>query len=342
MKFRINVAIFGATGYTGLELIRLLNFHKKAEIKYLISTSNYGKNISELYPGLNSVNYPKLIKFKEVNWKNIDVIFLCLPSGESKRIVKKIPKSIVIIDLSNDFRVNSLSSLKSSDSTWKYGLADNWQNFLELDKEHAYGTKISNPGCYATSILSPLIPLLLNKLIQSSDIIIDSKSGISGAGKQNLAENLFSEISNSIRPYKIAKHKHIQEIEACLSKFNNHKKLTISFTPQVIPINRGILSNIYLKLEKGKTINDVKRYFQKEISPFLKILKSNQIPSINDVVGTNYCLFNVFQDRIKKRIIIISVVDNLVKGAAGQAIQNMNIKYGFDQEEGLIFSPVFP
>ena len=124
--------------------------------------------------------------------------------------------------------------------------------------------------------------------------------------------------------------------------FCNNKKVTISFTPQVIPINRGILSNIYVKLEKGKTIKDIKKYFSKSFFPFLKILKPTKVPSINDVIGTNYCLFNVFEDRIKNRIIIISVIDNLIKGAAGQAIQNMNIKYGFDQEEGLIFNPIFP
>ena len=235
-----------------------------------------------------------------------------------------------MIDLSNDFRVNSLTIGK-----WIYGIADHLEDFIDYDENKKFETKISNPGCYATSILSPLIPLIKEKYIQTDDIIIDSKSGISGAGRKSVTENLFSEVSNSIKPYKIAEHKHLDEIEKCISNYSVKKNIKVSFTPHVIPINRGILSNIYIKLEKGKTINDVKRYFQKEISPFLKILKSNQIPSINDVVGTNYCLFNVFQDRIKKRIIIISVVDNLVKGAAGQAIQNMNLMFGVDEKTGL-------
>ena len=190
MKFRVNIAILGATGYTGLELIRLLNFHKKAEIKCLVSTHNYGKNISDFYPGLNLTNCSKLIKFERIVWKDLDVIFLCLPTGESKKIIKKIPKEIVIIDLSNDFRMQSLNKSRSHLKKWVYGLADNLQNFLDLDKERVYNSNISNPGCYATSILSPLIPLLANRLVKIDDIIIDSKSGISGAGRQNIAQNL--------------------------------------------------------------------------------------------------------------------------------------------------------
>ena len=335
MKFRINAAILGSTGYTGIELIRLLSFHKKVEIKYLISKSNYGKKISDFYPGLNFKNYPKLIKFSQVDWKEVDVIFLCLPTGESKKLIKKIPKNICVIDLSNDFRVNSLTKGK-----WVYGLADHLDDFVDYNNNQESETKIANPGCYPTSILSPLIPLLKEKYIKTNDIIIDSKSGITGAGKKSVTENLFSEVSNSIKPYKIGEHKHLAEIEECISKYNNGKKVKISFTPHVIPINRGILSNIYVSLEKGKNIKSIKKIFEKKTFTFLKILKKNQIPTIKDVVGTNYCFFNIFPDRIKGRIIIISVIDNLIKGAAGQAIQNMNLIYKFKENEGLEFNPV--
>ena len=337
MKFRINAAIIGSTGYTGIELIRLLNFHKKVEIKYLISKSNYGKKISDFYPGLNFKNYPKLVKFSQVDWKEIDIIFLCLPTGESKKIITKIPKNICVIDLSNDFRVNSLTGGK-----WTYGIADHLKDFIDYNVNDKFETKISNPGCYATSILSPLIPLIKEKYIQVDDIIIDSKSGISGAGKKSVTENLFSEVSNSIKPYKIAEHKHLDEIEQCISNYSDKKNVNVSFTPHVIPINRGILSNIYIKLEKGKNIKNIKNMFEKKNFTFLKMLKLNQIPTIKDVVGTNYCFFNVFPDRIKGRIIIISVIDNLIKGAAGQAIQNMNLKYKFKENEGLDFNPVSP
>ena len=337
MKFRINTAILGSTGYTGIELIRLLNFHKKVEIKYLISKSNYGKKISDFYPGLNFKNYPKLVKFSEVDWKKIDIIFLCLPTGESKKIITKIPKNISVIDLSNDFRINSLTNGK-----WIYGIADHLKDFINYNVNDKSETKISNPGCYATSILSPLIPLLKEKYIQTDDIIIDSKSGISGAGKKSVTENLFTEVSNSIKPYKIAEHKHLDEIEKCISNYSNKKNINVSFTPHVIPMNRGILSNIYIKLEKGKSIKNIKNMFEKKNFTFLKMLKLNQIPTIKDVVGTNYCFFNVFPDRIKGRIIIISVIDNLIKGAAGQAIQNMNLIYNFKEDEGLDFNPIFP
>ena len=337
MKFRINAAILGSTGYTGIELIRLLNFHTKVEIKYLISKSNYGKKISDFYPGLNFKNYPKLVKLTQVDWKEIDVIFLCLPTGESKKIITKIPKSICVIDLSNDFRVNSLTNGK-----WIYGLADHLKDFIDYNENDKFETKISNPGCYATSILSPLIPLVKEKYIQTNDIIIDSKSGISGAGKKSVTENLFSEISNSIKPYKIAEHKHLAEIEKCISNYSGTKNVNVSFTPHVVPINRGISSNIYIKLEKGKNIRNIRNFFEKKNFTFLKMLKINQIPTIKDVVGTNYCFFNVFPDRIKGRIIIISVIDNLIKGAAGQAIQNMNLIYNFKEDEGLDFNPIFP
>ena len=337
MKFRINTAILGSTGYTGIELIRLLNFHTKVEIKYLISKSNYGKKISDFYPGLNFKNYPKLVKLTQVDWKEIDVIFLCLPTGESKKIITKIPKSICVIDLSNDFRVNSLTNGK-----WIYGLADHLKDFIDYNENDKFETKISNPGCYATSILSPLIPLVKEKYIQTNDIIIDSKSGISGAGKKSVTENLFSEISNSIKPYKIAEHKHLAEIEKCISNYSDNKNVKVSFTPHVVPINRGISSNIYIKLEKGKNIRNIRNFFEKKNFTFLKMLKINQIPTIKDVVGTNYCFFNIFPDRIKGRIIIISVIDNLIKGAAGQAIQNMNLKYNFKEDEGLNFNPIFP
>ena len=338
MKYRVNAAIVGSTGYTGIELIRLLNFHKKVEIKYLVSKSNYGKKISDFYPGLNFKNYPKLVKFSQVNWKDVDVIFFCLPTGETKKIITKIPKNICLIDLSNDFRVNSLSKGK-----WIYGIADHLKDFVDFNlDQHRINAKISNPGCYATSILAPLLPIIKAKYIQTDDIVIDSKSGITGAGKKSVTENLFSEVSNSIKPYKIAEHKHLAEIEKCISNHNDKKKVNVSFTPHVIPINRGISTNIYIKLKKGISIKNIRNLFEKKYFTFLKILKKNQIPTIKDVIGTNYCFFNIFQDRIKGRIIIISVIDNLIKGAAGQAIQNMNLYYNFKEDEGLNFNPVSP
>ncbi len=334
VKFRLNVAIIGSTGYTGIELIRLLSFHKKVDIKYLISEHNYGKKIFDFYPALKYKNYPKLIKFSKINWKDIDLVFLCQPSGESKKKINKIPKNITIIDLSNDFRLNSLTK-----NTWIYGLADHLNDFSSKKKNEGYSNKVANPGCYATSVLSPLIPLLNNNFIESKDIIIDAKSGISGAGKKNVTENLFSEISNTLRPYKIANHKHIIEIENCLKRYNNNKNVTVSFTPHVIPINRGISSNIYLKLKKGKKIQDIRNFFEQQDYLFLKLLNKDKIPLIKDVVGTNYCFFNIFEDRIKNRIILISVIDNLIKGASGQAIHNMNLLFNFKEDEGLLFNP---
>ena len=346
MKDSFNIAIAGATGYVGLELIKILSRHSKVKILYLCAKKSVGKKIYDFDRRIVKKDLPRISKIKKIEWNKVNILFTALPNGEAQKIAKILPSHVKLIDLSADFRLNDFKLYKK----W-YGINHNSKKLINKSiyaitefsrKQLSIHNIISCPGCYPTSIQIPLIPLIKKKMINVKNIIIDAKSGITGAGKSNVTENLFSEINNSLRPYKIAKHKHLDEIEHCISKFSEKKKVNVSFTPHVIPINRGISTNIYLKLKKGKNINNVRNLFKKNNFTFLKLLETNKIPKINDVVGTNYCFFNIFQDRIKRRIILISVIDNLIKGAVGQAIQNMNLKYNFKEDEGLSFNPIFP
>ncbi|MDX1950071.1 MAG: N-acetyl-gamma-glutamyl-phosphate reductase [Rickettsiales bacterium] len=347
MTKKLNIAIFGASGYTGVELIRILLNHPNTNIKSLIAESNAGKNISEIFPHLAPYNLPALIKFEDANFDDIQAVFLCLPHGTTQEVALKIPKNIKIIDVSADFR------LKNPDDYEKY--YHQKHKALELQSKAVYGLSeiyreeiakadlIACPGCYPTSILLPLIPLLKNNLIEIDDIISDSKSGISGAGRKADANNLFTEVNENLKPYGIASHRHLSEIEQELGIFANNP-VTISFTPQVIPISRGMISNIYVKNKAGVTSENLKECLQENYknSDFVKIAEAKNIPTIKNVYSTNLCLINIFADRIKNRSIIISAIDNLTKGASGQAVQNFNITFGFDEKTALNLVPVFP
>ncbi len=347
MSKKVNIAIFGASGYTGAELIRILLNHPFVNIKSLIAESNAGKNISEIFSHFAPYNLPELIKQEDANFNDIQAVFLCLPHGTTQEVALKIPNNIKIIDVSADFR------LKNPDDYEKwyhqkhkainlqekavYGLSEIYRD--EIKKSNL----IACPGCYPTSILLPLIPLLKNNLIEAEDIISDSKSGISGAGRKADVNNLFTEVNENLKPYGIASHRHLSEIEQELS-IANKNAVNISFTPQVIPINRGMISNIYIKNKPNITAEKLKEslqeFYKNEV--FVKIAEGKNIPTIRNVYNTNLCYINIFADRIKGRSIIISAIDNLTKGASGQAVQNFNIAFGFDEKTALNLVPVFP
>ncbi len=350
MMKKIQVAILGASGYTGAELIRILLNHKKVEIAALIANSNAGQEITQLYPHLVYYNLPILQKIEEVDFSEIDVVFGCLPHTTSQETFKKLLSNpnyshLKIIDLSADFRLENLDDYKK----WYehehiaghlqpyavYGLCELNRNKIKK------ASLIANPGCYPTSALLPLIPLLENNLISNQNIIIDSKSGTSGAGRSLKQGNLFCEVNESVKAYSIAKHRHIGEIEQELSKAFGGK-IEVDFTPHLLPINRGIISTIYATINDGFSIDDIKNCLniRYEDEPFVQIIEGE--PNIKDVVTTNFCVITAKQGRQKNRVILVSVIDNLCKGASGQAVQNMNIIYGFDEKEGLEFAPVFP
>ena len=340
-----NLAILGASGYTGAESIRLLMNNVNYKIINLTADSKAGNNISEIFPHLRGIDLPKLMKVEDLDFSKIDGVLSCLPHGKTQNILAKIPKHIKICDLSADFRF--------SDPNLYEKVYEKKHDAINLQKEAVYGLTeinrkkiiearlIANPGCYPTSVLLPLIPLLNKGLISDEDIIIDSKSGVSGAGrtlKQNL---LFGEVSDGFTAYGLGTHRHRPEIQTQLNYVNN-SNIKVVFTPHLLPIKRGILSTIYIDVKDNFDIDDIKdalknTYKNEEFVDFI-----DGVPSTHEVRGTNMCKIGVVFDKIANKAIIISVIDNLVKGAAGQAIQNLNLMMGFNESEGLVNVPMFP
>lgn len=347
MKNEINIAIIGASGYTGAELIRLLLTHPNANIALLTGDSQAGKEMGDVYPHLRFKNLPKLITLDEADFSKIDLVFCCLPHGTTQTVIAGLPQHVRIIDLSADFRLYNVETY----AKW-YGHA---HQAVDLQKNAVYGLTehardkvknarlVANPGCYPTSSSLPLIPLLAAGLISSENIIIDAKSGVTGAGRAASQANLFTEVNDGLKAYGIAAHRHAPEIEQNLSIASN-KVIIVTFTPHLIPMNRGILSTIYAQLSSGKNVDDLRARLSLayENEQFVHLLPAGVAPTTAQVRGTNDCVMNVFADRIADRVIIVSVIDNLVKGASGQAVQNMNVMFGFPEKTGLQLTAVFP
>jgi N-acetyl-gamma-glutamyl-phosphate reductase len=346
-KAQLNIGILGASGYTGVELVRLLTLHPNAKIKFLTANSHAGKNYDDVFPHLGNENLPKLIKTEDVIWDDIDVVFCALPHGTTQEIVKTIPTSVKVIDLSADFRLDNIETY----AEW-YGHKHYAQ---EIQKEAVYGLTefnreeiskgrvIACPGCYPTASLLQILPLVKDTLIDVEDIIIDAKSGVTGAGRTVKEASLFSEIAEGMHPYGVAHHRHAPEIEQEIEKIIN-KPIKINFTPHLVPMNRGELITSYLRLSEGVTTEDVlntlKNTFRNEM--FVRICSGNVFPATRHVRGSNFVITGVFPDRIPGRVILITVIDNLVKGSSGQAIQNMNLMFGIAEKTGLEQQPLFP
>ena len=345
---KLQIAIIGASGYTGAELIRILLNHKKVEISALIANSNAGQKIEQLYPHLTHYNLPDVKKLEEIDFSKIDAVFGCLPHTTSQETFKKlIPQNphLKIFDLSADFRLEDPADYqkwyehehiaKDLQPQAVYGLSEIHRNKIKK------ASLIACPGCYPTSALLPLIPLLENNLINTQDIIIDSKSGTSGAGRSIKQGNLFCEVNESVKAYSIGTHRHIGEIEQELGKAAKNK-IEIDFTPHLLPISRGIISTIYVKINPKFSLQDIQNCLETKYAdePFVRVIKGE--PNIKDVVGTNFCLMTAKQGRTSGRAVLVSVIDNLCKGASGQAVQNLNIVFGFDEKEGLELAPLFP
>ena len=336
---KLNALVAGSTGYIGVQLIKLLVKHKHINIRYLCGNTSVGKKISSFERSLSAKQLPKIVKFDKKYLDHVDVIFTALPNGEAQDISKFLRKNNVLIDLAADFRLEKSSEY----SKWykqKHRAVNNIKKSIYSLPEIT-GNKIKNfniigcPGCYPTSILIPLIPLLKKKLIKAKSIIIDSKSGYSGAGRNVHKKYKKKNLYESLSAYGVGFHKHNSEIEQELKKYNND--IEFDFTPHLTPMFRGILSTIYVDLNKNssqlKIIKELKKFYKK--CNFIKIQKRDKFISTNDVINTNYCNISVCKTEYKNRVIILSVIDNLIKGGAGQAIQNMNIKFDFNTNEGL-------
>ena len=337
---KLNALIAGSTGYIGIQLIKLLINHKNVNIKYLCGNSSIGKNISFYDKSLKVKKLPKIVKFNKKYLNDVDVIFTALPNGEAQEISKHLLKKNILIDLAADFRLD-----KSSDySKWyhqKHKAIKNIKKSIyalpEITENRIKKFNIlSCPGCYPTSILLPLIPLLKKRLIHSKHIIIDSKSGFSGAGRNVHKKYKNKNLYESLSAYGVGFHRHNSEISQELRKHTN-LNVEFTFTPHLTPMFRGILSTIYIDLKSNSSVEKIQHYLKNfyKKNTFIKILSLNTLISTNDVINSNNCYISICKTKYKKRIIILSALDNLIKGGAGQAIQNMNIKFGFKINEGI-------
>lgn len=343
----IPVGILGASGYTGAELVRLLAHHPNADIRVVTADRRAGETMGNVFPHLTGVGLPPLSRIEDVDFSDLHTVFMGLPHGTTQEVVAKLPEHLKVIDLSADFRLADPKAY----AEW-YGHdhhAPKLQReavyaLTELNREAIADARIiANPGCYPTAALLALAPLLEAGLIAADDIIIDAKSGVSGAGRAEREANLFAEVSEGIHPYGVASHRHLPEIEQGLSDAAG-RDVTVCFTPHLVPMNRGILATMYVRLGSGATVPDLRaelgaRY---EPEPFVRVTPEGVVPATRHVRGSNHCLIGVFADRLRGRAILIAAIDNLVKGASGQAIQNFNLVSGLEETTALEQEPLFP
>ena len=344
---RQRIAILGASGYTGAELLRFLLVHPHADIRVLTGETQAGKPMGDAYPHLAFAGLPTLVANGEVDYREINTAFCCLPHGTTQDVIAALPQHVRVIDLSADFRLSNIETY----AKW-YGHAHRAPalqekavyGLTELHRDAVRSARlVANPGCYPTSAQLPLVPLLAAKLIEADNIIIDAKSGVTGAGRAAKQGTLFCEVNEGIHAYSIGAHRHAPEIEQGLSQAGN-KEIIVNFTPHLMPMNRGILSTIYVKLASGRSADDLRAHLTQTYhdEPFVHIAPEGMTPTTQMVRGSNSCVIGVFKDRLPGRAIIVSVIDNLVKGASGQAVQNFNAMYGYSETISLNTTGMFP
>jgi len=344
----IRAGIVGASGYTGVELTRLLSRHPKVEIAVATSRQYAGKMISEVYPsltGMTGVVCEDVVPENLVD--RVDVLFTAVPHQTAMAIVPRfLEAGKKVIDLSADFRIDDPAVYEEwyQPHTASEYFEEAVYGLPEINREKISKARlVANPGCYPTSIILGMAPLLKEGLVDVSTIIADSKSGTSGAGRSAQVGTLFCEVTDGFRAYDVGGHRHTPEIEQELTKLAG-QDLTISFTPHLLPISRGILSTVYSSLVKKCSQEEIDllydNYYANE--HFVRVCKPGTLPATQNVRGSNFCDVAAKVDPRTGRIVVLSVIDNLVKGAAGQAIQNMNLVYGFEENLGLEIVPLFP
>jgi len=346
-KTGIKAGILGASGYTGADLVRLAACHPQLELAVLTANAHAGKPMRAVFPHLGNLALPDLIKVEEANWSDLDVVFCGLPHGTTQEIIAALPPSLRVVDMSADFRLRNIETY----AQW-YG---HEHRAPDLQKDAVYGLSehyrdeirgarlVACPGCYPTAALLLLIPLLKAGVISAEDLIIDAKSGVSGAGRAPKENTLFCEAGEGLSPYAIASHRHAPEIEQELSVAAN-TDVAVNFTPHLIPMSRGELLTVYARLEGGANAEAVRAVLQDRYGdePFVWLAEPGEVPKTQNVRGSNFCQIGVFQDRLPGRVILVSTLDNQVKGSSGQALQNMNQLVGLDETAGLQQQPLFP
>ena len=345
----IKVGIIGATGYAGSELVRILLGHKDVEIKWYGSRSYIDKKYASIYQNFfQLVDANCMDDNMEVLADQVEVIFTATPQGLCASLVnEEILSKVKIIDLSADFRIKDVKVYEE----W-YKLEHKSPQFIEeavyglceINREDVKKARlVANPGCYTTCSILTCYPLVKEGIIDPNTIIVDAKSGTSGAGRGAKVDNLFCEVNENMKAYGVATHRHTPEIEEQLG-YACGEKITINFTPHLVPMNRGILATAYASLKKDVTYEEVKAIYDKYYADekFVRVLKKDVCPQTKWVEGSNYVDVNFKIDPRTNRIIMMGAIDNLVKGAAGQAVQNMNLMFGLKESEGLELVPMFP
>lgn len=345
----MKAAIIGGTGYSSVELVRLLHQHPFVDVTTIISNSQAGSMLHETYPHATSVVDHTLQSY-DLNKlsQNVDVVFLATPSGVSKNMVPElIENGVKCIDLSGDFRLRSAQNYEewykhpAADEEYlvkaTYGLSEIYTDQIKA------ATLIANPGCYPTATLLGLMPVIKNKLIDNKTIIIDAKSGVSGAGRSVHLSTHFAEVNENLKAYKIGAHQHIPEIEQTLQDESGQAQ-AITFTTHLVPMTRGIMCTIHANLNEMITTSEALQLYTAfyQSHPFVRVRSEGNFPSTKEVLGSNFCDIGLYVDARTGRLTIISVIDNLVKGASGQAIQNLNLLNGWDVRTGLLEVPVYP
>ena len=350
MKDKIRIGVLGASGYTGADLVRLALLHPGIEITALTANTHAGKAMAEVFPHFSFVDLPRLTTIEDTDWGSVDAVFCGLPHGTTQAITKTVlteHPGIRFIDMSADFRLRDPETYKA----W-YG---NEHVARDLQAEAVYGLTehyrtairdarlVACPGCYPTAPLMSLLPRASGGLIDVSDNVVDANSGVSRAGrglKQNL---LFTEAGEGLSPYAVGKHRHMPEIEQEIGKASGEEVL-INFTPHLIPMSRGELCTSYVRLKGGASADDLRAALSDAYreEAFVHVAPAGVLPQPQNVRGSNYCQIGVVKDRIPGRAIVISVIDNLVKGSAGQAVQNFNLMFDIEETTGLMQQALFP
>lgn len=337
----IKAAVLGATGYAGIELVRLLTNHGEVSLEVLGSHSFAGQKISDVYKSFNHVLEKECEELDLDKAAKCDIAFTALPHGASKTVIPSlIERGLKVIDLSGDYRYDDAAVYEE----W-YGekhsspelLEESVYGLPELHREKIRGARlIGNPGCYTTCSILGAAPLLANKIGDTKNIIVDAKSGVTGAGRTSALPYSFCECTENTKAYKVAAHRHTSEIEQELSNIAG-ENIMISFTPHLIPQKRGILSTIYVNLNRPSSSEELvemyKEYYKNEF--FVRVKENGELPETKHVAGSNFVDIGVVYDKRLQRAVVVSALDNIVKGAAGQAVQNMNLLFGLDEKTGL-------
>jgi N-acetyl-gamma-glutamyl-phosphate reductase len=352
MSTKKKVGILGASGYTGAELVRLLLRHPRVEIALLTADRRAGQAMADVFPQFAPYDLPRLVSIDDTDWAKagLDLVFCALPHATTQKVLKELlakAPNTKVVDLSADFRLADPTAY----AKW-YG---HEHHALDLQQEAVYGLVevyrreikgarlVANPGCYTTTAELPLIPLLRAKAIEIDEIVVDAKSGMTGAGRSAKEEMLFSEVSEGFHAYGIGHHRHMAELDQEFTKAAG-KECIVSFTPHLVPMNRGIFATIYVRGRRGRSAEDLHGIIAKTYAkePFVHVLPYGKAPQSRHVRGSNMTFIGVVKDRIEGRAIIISTLDNLTKGASGQAIQNANLMLGFPETTGIDQVALFP